>query len=212
MPREISTEQLQDLLDGDTPFALIDVREPGEYNSTHIPWSSLIPRRLLEFQMAESVPFKGVPVVLCDDDGRRAALAAKTVEAMDYPNVSILSGGINRWVSENQPTEWGSNVPSKDFGEMQEVVHGVPEIEATELHQWQQEGKKLVILTHAHPKSSNASASPAAEAYPEANWPYVSPTSPKTWTPTPPWWSTALAVPAVSSGLASCNAWDGTTP
>ena len=166
MPREISTEQLQDLLDGDTPFALIDVREPGEYNSTHIPWSSLIPRRLLEFQMAESVPFKGVPVVLCDDDGRRAALAAKTVEAMDYPNVSILSGGINRWVSENQPTEWGSNVPSKDFGEMQEVVHGVPEIEATELHQWQQEGKKLVILDTRTPEEFQRFCIPGGRSLP----------------------------------------------
>ena len=124
MPGEISPQELQKMLDGDAPFALIDVREPGEYNSTHIPWSSLIPRRLLESQMAESVPFKGVPVVVCDDDGRRAALAAKTLETMGYAQVSVLSGGINWWVSQNQPTEWGSNVPSKDFGEMQEVVHG----------------------------------------------------------------------------------------
>ena len=51
MPGEISPQELQNMLDGNAPFALIDVREPGEYNSTHIPWSSVIPRRLLEFQM-----------------------------------------------------------------------------------------------------------------------------------------------------------------
>ena len=166
MPGEISPQELQNMLDGDAPFALIDVREPGEYNSTHIPWSSLIPRRLLESQMAESVPFKGVPVVVCDDDGRRAALAAKTLETMGYAQVSVLSGGINWWVSQNQPTEWGSNVPSKDFGEMQEVVHGVPEIEATELHQWQEEGKKLVILDTRTPEEYQRFCIPGGRSVP----------------------------------------------
>ena len=166
MPGEISPHELQTLLDGATPLALIDVREPGEYNSTHIPWSSVIPRRLLEFQMADSVPHKGVHVVLCDDDGRRAALAAKTVEAMGYPHVSVLGGGINWWVSQNQPTEWGSNVPSKDFGEMQEVVHHVPEIEATELHQWQEEGKKLVILDTRTPEEYQRFCIPGGRSLP----------------------------------------------
>ena len=64
MPGEISPQELQNMLDGNAPFALIDVREPGEYNSTHIRWSSVIPRRLLKFQMADSVPHKSVPVVL----------------------------------------------------------------------------------------------------------------------------------------------------
>ena len=166
MPGEISPQELQNLLDGDTPFALIDVREPGEYNSTHIPWSSVIPRRLLEFQMGDSVPHKAVHVVLCDDDGRRAALAAKTLEAMGYAKVSVLSGGINWWVSQNQPTEWGSNVPSKEFGEMQEVVHHVPEIEATELHQWQAEGKKLVILDTRTPEEYNRFCIPGGRSVP----------------------------------------------
>jgi len=166
MPGEISPQELQNMLGGDAPFALIDVREPGEYNSTHIPWSSVIPRRLLEFQMAESVPFTGVPVVLCDDDGQRAALAAKTLENMGYAQVSVLSGGINWWVSQNQPTEWGSNVPSKDFGEKQEVVHGVPEIEATELHQWQEEGKKLVILDTRTPEEYQRFCIPGGRSVP----------------------------------------------
>ena len=100
----------------DTPCACIDVREPGEYNSSHIPGVSLLPRRLLEFDLPLAVPFAGTRVVVCDDDGRRAALAAATLESMGYSNVAVLEGGINRWVSESHPTEWGTNVPSKDFG------------------------------------------------------------------------------------------------
>ena len=34
----------------------------------------------------------------------------------------MLKGGVNRWASEDLPTEWGMNVPSKDFGEKVEVA------------------------------------------------------------------------------------------
>ena len=166
MVQEISPQGLQDLLDGSARFALIDVREPGEYNSSHIPGSSLIPRRLLEFQMGQSVPAQGVHVVLCDDDGRRATLAAQTVESMGYTQVSVLDGGINRWVSQNQPTEWGSNVPSKDFGERMEVVHHVKEIEATELHQWIEQGKKIVILDTRTPEEYKRFCIPGGRSVP----------------------------------------------
>lgn len=50
MVSHISPNALKDLLESRTQFALIDVREAGEYNSSHIPGASLIPRRQLEFQ------------------------------------------------------------------------------------------------------------------------------------------------------------------
>ena len=166
MAQEISPQELRDLLDGNARFALIDVRDPGEYNSSHIPGASLIPRRLLEFQMAASVPSKTAPIVVCDDDGRRSALAAQTLEAMGYTQVSALAGGINWWVSQNQPTEWGSNVPSKDFGERMEVEHHVPEIEATTLHQWIEEGKKLEILDTRTPEEYQRFCIPGGRSVP----------------------------------------------
>ncbi len=152
MANPISPQALKALLDGNSQFALIDVREPGEYNSTHIPDSSLIPRRLLEYQMFEAVPIKSVPVVLCDDDGRRATLAAATLESMGYTRVSLLEGGINQWTTQSYPTEWGSNVISKDFGERMEVEHHVPEIDAPELHRRIERGDKLVILDSRTPE------------------------------------------------------------
>ncbi|HZA22364.1 MAG TPA: rhodanese-like domain-containing protein, partial [Dehalococcoidia bacterium] len=71
MAQELSPDNLRSLLESGSPFALIDVREPGEYNSAHIPGSNLIPRRRLEFDVPASLPFKGVQVVICDDDGGR---------------------------------------------------------------------------------------------------------------------------------------------
>src|SRR5262245_12418258 len=141
-------EALKSLLVGNTPFAFIDIRETGEYNTSHIPGSSLMSRRHLEFQLPLAVPYKGTHVILCDDDGRRVLLAAATVERMDYRHVSVLDGGINRWVSRDYPTEWGSNVPSKDFGEKVEVVHHVPELEATELQERMVRVVKMVCLVY----------------------------------------------------------------
>ena len=84
---------------------------------------------MLEFDLPVAVPHPGTLTVLCDDDGRRVSRAVATAEAMGFSNVAWLDGGVNRWMSLDYPTEWGVNVPSKDFGEKMEVVHhGCPKL------------------------------------------------------------------------------------
>jgi rhodanese-related sulfurtransferase len=166
MAGTIAPDKLRALLASDASFALIDVREAGEYNSSHIPGASLIARRQLEFAMPHAVPFKGVPVVVCDDDGRRARLAAVTAERMGYREVSVLEGGINRWVTDGFSTEWGSNVPSKDFGEKVEVVAHVPEIEARELAERMRKGEKFVILDSRTPEEFRRFCIPGGRSVP----------------------------------------------
>jgi len=166
MANKIAPQTLKGLLEGSAPFALIDVREAGEYNSSHIPGASLIARRQLEFQVPHAVPYKGTHVVVCDDDGRRAGLAAATVERMGYREVSVLDGGINRWVTDGFSTEWGMNVPSKDFGEKVEVVHHVPEIDAKELAARIQKGEKLVILDTRTPEEFRRFCIPGGRSVP----------------------------------------------
>jgi len=166
MAATIAPASLKSLLEGKTPFALIDVREAGEYNSSHIPGSSLVARRQLELAVAQAVPFKGTPVVVCDDDGRRATLAARTLERLGYRQVSVLDGGINRWVTDGLPTEWGMNVPSKDFGEKVEVVHHVPEVEAKDLAERIKSGEKFVILDSRTPEEFRRFCIPGGRSVP----------------------------------------------
>ncbi|MXZ92253.1 MAG: hypothetical protein F4W95_01460 [Chloroflexi bacterium] len=166
MAQPITPAQLLELFDGNTPFALIDVREPGEYNASHIPGSSLIPRRMLEFDLAVAVPHPSTLVALCDDDGHRVARAVDTVENMCYSNVAWLDGGVNRWMSLDHPTEWGVNVPSKDFGEKMEVVHHVPEIDAMELHARMERGDKMVILDTRTPEEYRRFCIPGGRSLP----------------------------------------------
>lgn len=168
MPQPITPARLNELLNGDAgvPFALIDVREPGEYNASHIPGSSLIPRRMLEFDLPAAVPHTASLIVLCDDDGRRVSRAVATAAAMGYSNIAWLEGGVNRWMSLDHPTEWGVNVPSKDFGEKMEVVHNVPEIDAIELRARMERGDKMVILDTRTPEEYRRFCIPGGRSMP----------------------------------------------
>ena len=166
MAQTMTAAALKLLLGVQATCALIDVRDPGEYNDAHIPGSSLVPRRQLEFRLPRLVPFTGTQVIVCDDDGRRAALAAATLEGMGFRQVAVLEGGINRWTTEGYPTEWGVNVPSKDFGEKIQVVHHVAEMHPEELHARQQRGEKIVLLDSRTPEEHRRATIPGGRSAP----------------------------------------------
>ena len=77
--REIGAATLQHLLDSGSTLALLDVREHGEYNPAHIPGATSLPRRLIEHRIRQLVPGRQTQVVLYDNTGLRARLAAKTL-------------------------------------------------------------------------------------------------------------------------------------
>ena len=108
---------------------------------------------------------------MCDDDGRRAALAADTVERMGYRDVSVLEGGINAWVNAELPTEWGMNVPSKDFGERIEIHDHVANISADDLHARLEEGRPTVILDSRTPEEYQRFAIPGGRSIPGGELP-----------------------------------------
>lgn len=166
MPAPIIPETLRHLLERGSTLALLDVREHGEYNAAHIPGASSLPRRLIEFRLSRLVPCPGVQIVVCDDDGRRARLAARTIERMGHSRVAVLEGGLNRWASQGLPTEWGMNVPSKDFGERIEVQHHVPTIEATELHRRMKHGERIIILDTRTPEEYARACIPGGRSIP----------------------------------------------
>src|SRR5439155_10297329 len=166
MAQTMTAAALKLLLGMQATGAVIDVRDSGEYTDAHIPGSSLVPRRQLEFRMPRLVPFNGTQVIVCDDDGRRASLAAATLEGMGFRQVAVLEGGINRWTTEGYPTEWGVNVPSKDFGEKIQVVHHVAEMHPEELHARQERGEKIVLLDSRTPEEHRRATIPGGRRAP----------------------------------------------
>lgn len=162
----MESAELAEWLATGMPGALLDVREPGEYNTAHIPGASSLPRRQIEARLLRLVPCGAAPIVLCDDDGRRAALAATTAARMGYGDVRVLAGGVNRWASEGLPTEWGMNVPSKDFGEAVEVRHHVPTVPASELERRRHAGERFVILDTRTPEEYRRACIPGGRSVP----------------------------------------------
>jgi rhodanese-related sulfurtransferase len=171
MATSLSVAALANLMAGDAPYALLDVRERGEYNRGHIFTATSLPRGLLEFRAEQVAPSKRVPVVLCDDDGRRAALAGRTLEAMGYEDVRLLTDGVGAWQAAGLTFVEGTNVPSKAFGEQVLVQDAVPEITVDDLHGRIAEGQPLVILDARTPDEYQSACIPGAISVPGGELP-----------------------------------------
>ncbi len=166
MPTFTTAQELRALLSSQKEFALLDVRDAGSYNSAHIPGASLLPRHRIEYHLPSLVPFLGAPIIFCDDAGHQAPLAADTARRMGYTRVSVLEGGVNLWTSLDFPTQWGTNVPSKDFGERMEVEYRVPEIDSIELKRRIDSGEKLVIMDTRTPEEYRNFSIPGGRSVP----------------------------------------------
>lgn len=91
----------------DGKCALIDVREPGEYQGGSIPGAVNIPRGVLEFMIhthpmlqCDTHPVhekSDVRIVLYCQTGGRSALAAQSLQTMGFTDVASLAGGYQAW-------------------------------------------------------------------------------------------------------------------
>ncbi len=79
---------------GDSALAVVDVREPAEFEAMSVPGAVNIPRGFLEFKIAESCPRSDQQILLHCKTGGRAVLAAKTLSEMGYKNVSAYQGTV----------------------------------------------------------------------------------------------------------------------
>ena len=92
---------------------LIDVREPAEFETGHIPGSINIPRGVLEFQVDAhpavanvsdpALSHKERPVVLACRTGGRAALSAVNLQRLGFSDVRSIAGGVIAWGEAGLP-------------------------------------------------------------------------------------------------------------
>src|SRR5215471_7862682 len=113
----VSSKEIAELINSNSLFAVLDVRERGEYNRCQIRGTTSLPRSQIEFRISQLVPNAGIPIIIYDQAEERASLAAETLTELGYRIVSILRGGMAAWCNEDRPTVSGVNVPSKAFGE-----------------------------------------------------------------------------------------------
>ena len=91
---EITPEELRERLQGDEAPALLDVREPWEYDVCALPGARLIPMEELPFRL-QAIESNREVVVYCHH-GIRSAAVVEWLRAQGIPAVN-LRGGIDAW-------------------------------------------------------------------------------------------------------------------
>ena len=103
----VSTDDLARALESETPPAVLDVREPGEYAVSHIPGAvRMDPQASGEAVIAalDSLP-PGRDVVVYCSVGYRSAETARKMQEAGARRVFNLEGSAFRWASEGRPLE-----------------------------------------------------------------------------------------------------------
>ena len=82
--------------------AVLDVREPDEYDAGALDDAVHIPRGHLESQVESRLTDKSTPTVVYCAGGVRSAFAARTLQELGYTDVVSMIGGFGRWKDEGR--------------------------------------------------------------------------------------------------------------
>ncbi|MBI3245661.1 MAG: hypothetical protein HYZ50_04035 [Deltaproteobacteria bacterium] len=157
MATTINAQELKDLMASDALFAVLDVRDWGEFTLEQILDTIPLPRGQMEKYISVLVPTTDVHVVLLCDTGQRSARAAATLESLGYTNVSVLEGGLQSWKAAGYETIHGWSLRGKAYGERLQVEEEIADLTAEELHARLAQGEQLYILdTRTEPEFLNA--------------------------------------------------------
>jgi rhodanese-related sulfurtransferase len=103
----VSPEQVKEQLEHGETGLVVDVREPEEFSSGHVPGAVNIPRGILELKADPNAPMaeaqltgkqnEQIVVYCARAPGFRSLSAADTLEKMGYRNAVAMAAGSNGW-------------------------------------------------------------------------------------------------------------------
>lgn len=109
--KELTPQQLQDMIEQGSDVLIVDVRESSEHEQGHVKGALLVPRGILEAaadpsypkQVAELSSARHRPVLLYCATGGRSAMAAAVLQMMGFAEVYSLEGGFAAWEQAGMP-------------------------------------------------------------------------------------------------------------
>lgn len=96
---EITPEGLKALLDGNSDVAVLDCREPWEFDTAKIAGSRHIPMNDIPARFQQELDAAQHVVVVCHH-GVRSMNVTVWLRRQGYEKVQSLAGGIDRWARE----------------------------------------------------------------------------------------------------------------
>lgn len=116
----IDVPTLKQWLDDRESVLLIDIREPVEYATEHIPGAISYPLSTFDPVKINLQPEQRF--VLYCQSGKRSARLAVQLKATGLTNFTELQGGISAWKAEAYPIEKNQNAPISLFRQVQIVA------------------------------------------------------------------------------------------
>ncbi|RPJ44646.1 MAG: thiosulfate sulfurtransferase [Betaproteobacteria bacterium] len=174
--RQISSQQLRQMLNDGSEIAVLDVREEGVYSRDgHLLMVSNAPLSVLELRVRTLVPRLATRIVVCDGGEGLTLRAAEKLAAGGYTDVAVLDGGTPAWKAAGFRLYTGVYVPSKAFGEYIQHEDAPPEVTAAELDEWMKSGKDMVVVDSRPLAEFSRNSIPGAYDCPSAELPYRMP-------------------------------------
>jgi len=127
-------------------FALLDVREAGQFGEGHIFAAVPLPYSRLELEVGRLVPNRSVAVALCDHGDGIARRAANRLAGLGYADLNVVEGGPSEWRRRGLELFEGVNTVSKTFGELVDHACATPRITPGELHRRLGRGDNLIVV------------------------------------------------------------------
>ncbi len=101
---QIGTLEATRLINNENPL-LLDVREPNEYVSGHLPDALHIPLSQIKDRSGELAKYATRPVIVYCERGMRSSSAASALSKLGFSRVLELRGGLRAWRDAGLPTK-----------------------------------------------------------------------------------------------------------
>ena len=85
-------------------LTLLDCREQSEWDTVHVPGSTLMPMSEIGHRLAEVDAMTGRPIAVLCHHGMRSMQVMKFLRANGHPTARSVAGGIDAWATYVDPS------------------------------------------------------------------------------------------------------------
>ncbi|MBR5239246.1 MAG: rhodanese-like domain-containing protein [Clostridia bacterium] len=96
MYEQITPQKAKELMETESDYIILDVREQDEFDGGHIPGAILIPYTQINAKAEAMLPDPDQLILVYCRSGRRSKIASESLVKLGYTNVKEF-GGINDW-------------------------------------------------------------------------------------------------------------------
>ena len=91
----ITAQEAREIMDTESGYIILDVREQDEYDQGHIPGAILIPYTQIEDRAEEVLTDQDQLILVYCRSGRRSKIAAEALVELGYTNIKEFGGNID---------------------------------------------------------------------------------------------------------------------